>query len=371
MLGLLKGHVGVQIAVLNFFLIILGYGAVRIGSSLVSLIQFLRFITLVICLIYLLIRVKWNNTVSSFLLIVALPLIFQLIFNLSEVKLIRSVTTALLAVVIFLTIRYERKMNLNLDDRFLVRIYCVGFSVALVPVLAILMVNFPTIISNNFYGNNIGGAYVSNQIGWALTLVGAIVLQFKSKWKFLLIFILFLIIIQSGSRSSLIGLLLLCSVIYWKNFILRLLILGGMVFISTIEINEYRGGNAIVERTQRQLTTEDSESRLIRLERVFQSIKDDPVLLISGLGQSGENIFAGLGSYHSSLLFLIFSSGLIAGIPSIYLFYVRPLKLMWRKDAILFLLPVLLISTLEDTFGAGQFLSVPYHFLAAYSWQKK
>lgn len=370
MLGLFRGHVGVQITVLNFFLIILGYGAVQIASSLGPLLQFLRFVTLVVCIIYLLSRVKWNNAASSFLLIVLLPLIFQLIFNSSEVNLTRSIPTALLAVVIFLSISYERKVSLSLEDSFLVRIFSVGFSVALVPVLVIVMVNFPMIISKNFYGSTIGGAYVSNQIGWSLTLVGMIVMQLKSKWKYFLIIILCLIIIQSGSRSSLLGLLLLGSVIYWKNFILRLMIVGGMLLTSTMEINELKEDNAIIERTQRQLKTEDSESRLIRLEQVFQSVKDDPLLLISGLGQRGQKVFAGNGSYHSSLLFLVFSSGLIVGIPSIYLFYVLPLKLMWRRDAILFLLPVVLVSLMEDTIGAGQFLSVPFYFLAAYSWQK-
>ena len=122
-------------------------------------------------------------------------------------------------------------------------------------------------------------------------------------------------------------------------------------------------------RTDRQLSEDNSESRVKRLKSVFYEIKKDPLLLISGIGQDGRNVFRGLGSYHSSFLFLLFSSGLLAGLASIYLFYVSPLKLMVKRDRILLYLPILVISVLEDSMGAGQFLSVPFYFIAAYSWQ--
>lgn len=373
MLSLLRGHLGIQITLCNFFLIVLGYGLVHIFPGLALSLQLSRFAVYLISLFLLLKRLKWDNAATNFLLILIVPILFQLCFNLNQFNVIRSIATIFLALIIYLSVSYERTNLLSNKDDYLVRLFSIAFGIGLAPVIILVVVNILTVMSEGFYGEYIGGMYLSNHIGWSLALIGALVWQLKSNWRYILIITLLTIVVQSGSRSSLLGLLLMLSVMNWNRVLFRFIPFIALVFLYNVDIGTFNENRdiAIISRTQRQLSMDNPESRVERLENVFSGIKEDPLLLISGLGQDGREVFGALGSYHSSLLFLLFSGGLIAGVPSIYVFYVLPLRLIMRRNAILLLIPVLVISVMEDSVGAGQFLSIPFYFVAAYSWQER
>ena len=395
---LLKKDVVFRNLFINALLVILSYGA----ASLTALASNAIFQPIkVMFLFYSFFQIKkifFLNNITKKVYVFGFLILVTVFFSVDPITSFKKFST-----MVFPLIYISASINYLLNRYSIVTILCELTSIfRLIYVLPIIsFIIFGGDLSlQSIYGDTIG-AFVSNHYGWSsyVFIISHIFLiknnysKLISFWSLFLI-IAFILLIVSGSRSSLLSLFLSLSIWLWFskiNILSKVLLVSLSASFIFVVLNSGSSDNFRQQKTSSQLefynntNNTNYKNNSASLSDTRKSARDigvitfleNPILIVTGLGFLKFN--DGIGKYfpiiskdyyrsgiHNSYLELFFGCGIFVFLYFLWHFTIRPLFIYikyFKTNLLLYVGVVLIIPFFESNITGGQFLFYPWFIL--------
>jgi O-antigen ligase len=402
-----------NIAYINLLLVIFSYFIrLRYGTDYLSFLKIIR----ILCLIYsfytlnniVSFRSIKDNYSSKNLFIVFIVLIFissiSAKYPISVLTKVLTFIPSIIFTIIFINTSFF-KLGLNTTKILLLRLSIKSFSI---PLISSIFLNGNYYLGKNLYGmmntltmgdNILYKGFMSNHLAWCGIIVFSSSFAYlemtqltKSKKLILYILMLFSIttIINSGSRTILVGLIFYLIVLFLKKFSFSLkfiktvfLICFFTFWINKIDLTQFDSVKFLIERTSLHLYNQENLSRFSFLQSGFEIFKRYPSKIISGIGMfnrqaiSDESLFffstitgvKTIANFHNSYADILFGGGIIVFFIFVYLALYKSLRQLWIYDDKYFYLvvPLHLIAFTESSLQGGQFIFYPLFYFICVS----
>jgi len=401
-----------NIAFINLFLVIIGYFLTgRLGQGILPLSKFIR-ISFLLYSFYVLnkivpfrtIRDNYSSrnlfTVFLILILVSSVLANYPMYVLS--KLLVSIPSVMFTIV-FINTAFS-KLGLETTKILLLRLFISCFSI---PLFFSIVFNGNYYLGKNLYGiewnvtadNYTNDGFLSNHLAWSSIIVFSSSIAYlgitkltKSKKIVLYFLMLFSVmtIINSGSRTILVALIVYFIVLLIKNILLRsnlikpLALTFFLIFVlSKINLHNLESVKSLIFRTNVHLYNQENFARFSYLASGLKVFDENPITYLIGIGLfnkkaisdmnitffSGHRGTRNVSNFHNSYADILFGGGIIVFLIFVYLALLKSLRQLWKYNDKYFLLviPLHLIALTESSLQGGQFIFYPLFYFICVS----
>ena len=395
---LLKKDIVFRNLFINALLVILSYGA----ASLTALASNAIFQPIkVMFLVYSIFQVKkifFLNDITKKVFVFGLLILVTVVFSIDPITSFKKFST-----MVFPLIYISASINYLFKRYSILTILCELTSIFrliyILPIISFIIFGGDLSIQS-IYGETLAG-FVSNHYGWSsyVFIISHIFLiknqysKLISFWSLFLI-IAFILLILSGSRSSLLSLFLSFSIwlLFSKiNILSKVLLVSLSASFIFVVLNSVSLDNLRIQKTLSQIDFSKStnstnyKNNSALLSDTRKSARDigvitffeNPELMVTGFGFFKFN--DGLGKYsptiskdyyksgiHNSYLELFFGCGIFVFLYFLWHFTIRPLFIYiryFKTNLLLYVGVVLIIPFFESNITGGQFLFYPWFIL--------
>ncbi len=401
-----------NIAFINLVLVIIGYFlAGRYGVGIRPISKFIRILFLLYSF-YVLNKIVPFRTIKDNFSSKNLFFVSLILLLISSVlaKYPMHVLSNLLVFIpsVFFTIIFINtafsKLGLETTKILLLRLFISCFSI---PLFFSIVFNGNYYLGKNLYGiewnitadNYTNDGFLSNHLAWSGIIVFTSSIAYlgitkltKSKKIVLYFLMLFSVmtIINSGSRTILVALILYFIVLFIKNlllgsnFVKPLILTFFLVFVlGKINLNNLDSVKSLIYRTNVHLYNQENFARFSYLAAGFKIFDENPLTYFTGIGLFNKKFLSDMNftiysahkgtrkfaKFHNSYADVLFGGGIISFFIFVYLALLKSLRQLWKYNDKYFLLviPLHLIAMTESSLQGGQFIFYPLFYFICVS----